>query len=244
MSDPRFELKNLNDPMVDRFCDQMPGGYFVYKAEGNEELIYANREVFNIFGCDNEDEFRELTGYTFRGMVYPEDYREISDSIVRQIDHNRNKYDYVEYRIRRKDGDVIWVNDFGHYVETPEYGGVYYVFISDINKRYLELERKRKMRETVIDTLTRFYHTVWVIDDVTTGHWSLYYADESKAPSDSLRKMLTDAPYPIARIPLVENMVDDVDRERIRRELSIEDILEQFKTKDQFSNSKQRISFQ
>ena len=235
MSDPRFELKNLNDPMVDRFCDQMPGGYFVYKAEGNEELIYANREVFNIFGCDNEEEFRELTGYTFRGMVYPEDYREISDSIVRQIDHNRNKYDYVEYRIRRKDGDVIWVNDFGHYVETPEYGGVYYVFISDINKRYLELERKRKMRETVIDTLTRFYHTVWVIDDVTTGHWSLYYADESKAPSDSLRKMLTDAPYPIARIPLVENMVDDVDRERIRRELSIEDILEQFKTKDQFS---------
>ena len=31
----------------------MPGDFFIYKAEGNEELIYANKAVFEIFGCEN-----------------------------------------------------------------------------------------------------------------------------------------------------------------------------------------------
>ncbi len=48
--------------------------------------------------------------------------------------------DYVEYRIVRKDGTVRWVDDYGHYTETDAYGGIFYVFISDITD-------KRKLRE-------------------------------------------------------------------------------------------------
>ena len=30
----------------------MPGGFFIYKADDSEELLYANETVFQIFGCD------------------------------------------------------------------------------------------------------------------------------------------------------------------------------------------------
>ena len=36
----------------------MPGGFFIYKAEGNEELLYANHAVINIFGCNDLEDFQ------------------------------------------------------------------------------------------------------------------------------------------------------------------------------------------
>ena len=231
------ELKDLNSKYIDEFCDQIPGGYFVYKAEGNEELVYANQAVFEIFGCKNEEEFRALTGYTFRGMVYPDDYDEISESIIRQIRENEKKRDYVEYRIRRRDGTVTWVNDYGHYVDTAEFGGLYYVFISDVSRKRAKHEREIETRETVIKTLTRFYNTVWVIDDVETEHWSLYYAKESDGTvyAQALKESLHSDRYSEAREPLVENMVAPEDRERIREELSLPYIVGKLNEQDQFS---------
>ena len=40
----------------------MPGGFFIYKAGGNEELLYANQATLNIFGYKDLEEFKALTG--------------------------------------------------------------------------------------------------------------------------------------------------------------------------------------
>ena len=70
------------------------------------ELLYVNQSTCDIFGCDTVEELREFTGNTFRGMVHPEDYEQIQDSIDEQIAKptNRRNIDYVVYRIIRKDG--------------------------------------------------------------------------------------------------------------------------------------------
>ena len=243
MLDKHFELNELNSPFVNEFCDRMPGGYFVYKAAGDEQLLYANQAVFDIFGCKDEEEFRDLTGYTFRGMVHPDDYFDISESIVRQIAEDEKKRDYVEYRIRRKDGEVVWVNDYGHYAESEEHGGLYYVFISDINKKHKKRESEKKQRETIIRTLTRFYHTVWVIHDVETEEWSLYYAASSygavyaKRIDSTIRK----GRYTDDREIMLDTMVAPEDRERIKREMSIASFIEHLKNSDQFSTTFLRI---
>ncbi len=117
-------------PVIEALGRHMPGGFFIYKAEQPEELLYANRAVLEIFGCKNLEEFKELTGYTFKGMLHPDDYQAISDSIVDQIARSDENFDYVKYRIIRKDGAVRWVDDYGHFTETEAYGGIYYVFIS------------------------------------------------------------------------------------------------------------------
>ena len=149
MFNGNYDLKGETLEVVEEIGRHMPGGFFIYQAAKPEKLIYANRAVCDIFGCENLDEFKELTGYTFKGMLHPDDYRKISDSITEQIDTNEDNMDYVEYRIIRKDGEIRWVDDFGHFTETKNYGGVYYVFISDITekKKQRELETKRVKEE-------------------------------------------------------------------------------------------------
>ncbi len=132
-------------PVIEQITGGMPGGVFIYHADGDEELIYINDAMLRIFGCDTQEEFRELTGYTFRGIVHPDDIDMVEASIRAQIADSGEGLDYVEYRIIRKDGTVRWVEDYGHVVHTDAYGELFYVFIEDaterINRRMAEIER-------------------------------------------------------------------------------------------------------
>ena len=75
-------------PMLKWVAEQVPGGFFVYSAHEPFDIFYVNSEVLTIYGCKNLDEFRELTGYTFRGMVYPDDFAAIQESIERRISNH------------------------------------------------------------------------------------------------------------------------------------------------------------
>ena len=132
--------------MLKWVAEQVPGGFFVYSAKEPFELFYVNSAVLDIYGCENLDEFKELTGYTFRGMVYPDDFNEIQESIEAQIaDPDNDRLDHVEYRITRKDGTVRWIDDYGHFATFPEHGDAFYVFISDITERRQIQEEKLRM---------------------------------------------------------------------------------------------------
>lgn len=141
-------------PAIEWLAEQMPGGFFIYRADDSTELLYVNRATCDIFGCESLHEFRELTGNTFRGMVHPEDYDKTQTSIDDQIadSSNRSHLDYVIYRIIRKDGSVRWVSDYGHFSMLPGYGEVYYVFIWDITDTKLaaqEKERSEKLEQAL-----------------------------------------------------------------------------------------------
>lgn len=132
-------------PIIEQISEGMPGGFFIYHADGNEELIYINGAMLRIFGCDTEEEFKALTGYTFKGLVHPDDLDAVERNIRSQIAHSGENLDYVEYRIIRKDGSVRWVEDYGHFVRSQAYGDLFYVFIEDVTermeKRLAEMER-------------------------------------------------------------------------------------------------------
>ena len=80
-----FELNEQTMSVVEAIGRRMPGGFFIYKAAETEELIYANEACFNIFGCADINEFRALTGCTFKGMVCAEDYPKVAAAINEQI---------------------------------------------------------------------------------------------------------------------------------------------------------------
>ena len=133
-------------PMLKWVAEQVPGGFFVYSAKEPFDIFYVNSAVLDIFGCENLDEFKELTDYTFRGMVYPDDFEAIQKSIEEQIaDPDNDRLDHVEYRITRKDGKVRWIDDYGHFATFPEHGDAFYVFISDITERRQIQEEKLRM---------------------------------------------------------------------------------------------------
>ena len=126
-----------------------PGGFFVYKATFDETLIHANNEVLKIFGCQNLEEFKALTGFSFKGMVYTEDYPKVAQNIKKQIRASENHLDYVEFRIKRLDGQVRYVEDFGRLISTSE-GDYYIVFISDVTEKY---ERDKLYKDSVTNEL-------------------------------------------------------------------------------------------
>lgn len=154
-----------------RFTDEMPGGFFIYRADGDEELLYANKAVVRIFGCDTIEEFRKHTGNSFRGIVYPEDLERVEKSIWEQIRKSQYDLDYVEYRIRRKDGAIRWIEDYGHYVFSEAMGGVFCVFVGDATE-------KHQQRQAELESISRErLRHLEVIEGLSVDYESIFYTD-------------------------------------------------------------------
>ena len=142
---------NMGKFTINDIMQGIPGGFFIYHAGGNEELIYANDTMLRLFRCDTMEEFQELTGNSFKGIVHPDDLERVESYIAHQISNSLQALDYVEYRIIRKDGEICWVEDFGHLVHDETEGDIFYVFISDITERVQRLDRERTSHQEMID---------------------------------------------------------------------------------------------
>lgn len=170
------QLKNL--------MDWMPGGFFIYRADEGEELLYANEATLRIFGCDTVGQLRELTGNSFRGIVHPEDLEAVEESIQEQVTESRYDLDYVEYRIIRRDGQVRWVDDYGHFIRS-EAGDVFCVFLSDTTeKRLAQLQRERNLQSRMeayhqeLEGMSEEYlRRLEVIEGLSLDYESIFYVD-------------------------------------------------------------------
>lgn len=121
-----------------RFMDQMPGGFLVCYAADDEEIIYANRGALRICQCDTLKELRKLARNSFRTLVFSEDLDTAEETIRRQIAANQYDFDYMVYRIRRKDGSLCWVEGYGHFIRGESIGDIFYVFWGDSSGRRKE----------------------------------------------------------------------------------------------------------
>ena len=235
MVEKDFELNEQTLSLIESIGKFMPGGFFIYKREHAGRLLYANPKVFDIYGCQNEEEFREWTGYTFERMVHPDDRKETFDNIVRQIEADEDKFECVEYRIIRRDGKVRWLENHGHYIDTRVFGGIYVVLVSDITDRRMKMEIDTATKDAVLSTLTNTYNTVWLINDVQTESCSLYHSDEDASHKKAIRNALGHNKYTDTKTEYVNTMVAEEDRERMQEEISLPHILKMFETKYKFS---------
>ena len=164
--------------VIEPFGEHMLGGLFIYKADQSEELMYANKAVCNIFGCENLEDFKKYSGFTFRGMIHPDDYSGVSDSIKKQIKEDHSEQDFVEFRIIRKDGKIRWVNYYGQHIEAENDNGYYLVFFTDNTDMHQQAEQDKAVRSAVIEALTKGYDSVWLINDIETQQFELYRIDQ------------------------------------------------------------------
>lgn len=107
-------------------------GFFIYNANGDEKILFANQNVLDIYGCDTMEEFRNLVGNSFKGMVHPDDLERVEREISEQIHGSEKNIDYVEYRIVRRDGEIRWITDCGHLNNVNGDDDIFYVFIYDV----------------------------------------------------------------------------------------------------------------
>lgn len=154
-----------------QIMNMMPGGFFIYRAEGAEELLYANTALLRLFNCETMEELREHTGNSFRGIVHPDDLEAVEKSIWTQIDNSQYDLDYVEYRIIQKGGEVRWVEDYGHFVRNEILGDVFCVFVGDATEKY---QRRQKQLESI--SRERLRH-LEVIEGLSIDYTSIFYVD-------------------------------------------------------------------
>ncbi|MCI8374459.1 MAG: response regulator [Lachnospiraceae bacterium] len=146
------------------FMDEMPGGFFIYHADGNEEILYANKAMVRLYNCSSLAEFRELTGNSFRGLVHPEDLEAVEASIWEQISESKYDLDYVEYRIIQKGGEIRWVEDYGHFLRSESAGDLFYVFIGDATEKRAQQNEEQLRRLEVIEGLSSNYESILYVD--------------------------------------------------------------------------------
>ena len=178
MGNSNYKANNIGKFTINDIMQGIPGGFFIYRADENEELIYVNDAMLRLFRCDTIEEFKELTGNSFKGIVHPDDLEQVETYIAHQIEGDFQEHDYVEYRIIRKDGEVCWVEDFGHLVHDETEGDVFYVFISDITERIQKLNRERTSHQEMIDAASireRQYMTA-----ITSDAIAIYEVNLSK----------------------------------------------------------------
>lgn len=170
---------------VGRVPRGLPGGFFIYEADKDEKILFADTNVIELFGCTTYEEFIEYVGGTFKGMVHPDDLYKIENQIQAQTIFSEKRHDYVRYRILTKKGDTRYLEDFGHLLHWDNGKSFFYVFIVDVDQNeylnitrnsYAEAEVLASNRET--DPLTGllnmsfFYHKVQTLL-TSTEMWSI-----------------------------------------------------------------------
>ena len=220
---------------VEKLTKRMPGGFFIYRAYGDEEILYANDFLIEIFGCKNLNEFKELTGYTFKGMVHPDDWEKVESSIAHQIAVDERNIDYVEYRITRKDGKIIWLDDYGRLVHTKSYGDVFYVFVRDITVQH-EAREENSRREKVIAGLSIGFTSIYLLN-LDTGTMRPYKlrTEYFKEIVDDLHLDRKNAPFDVIIAEYAKRHVVKKDQEFYLKETSCERILQRIQSDDTYT---------
>lgn len=218
-------------PIIEQITTGMPGGFFIYHADDDEELIYANKALIEIFGCKDLEEFKQHTGFTFKGMVHPEDREGTLQSIRSQIFYNKDNLDYVEYRIIRKNGDIRWMADYGHFVTTKHFGDIFYVFLEDVTlKHYKQIdeENAKRLLEDKLKAMKLLEHettSLKIVHEILkSGMWTMEFNAlgelESVLWSNDFRSMLgykDEKDFP-NRLEAWTDLINPEDREDVLRD--------------------------
>ncbi len=168
-SDGRGDDSSVELPQ--EFLDKFPGGMFRYKAESAGVIDRASSGLVRLFGCSDAEQFRALTGNTFKGIVHPDDWEWVSASISEQMEHGDS--DYVRYRIIRADGEVRWVDDWGHLVEDASGARWFYATLMDATERVREKEELRRANER-LEIITALSNDVLFDIECGTGAAHVY----------------------------------------------------------------------
>ena len=193
-------------PVIARICETIPGGFFVYHAYGDQELIGFNSQMLRIYGCSTDEEFRQLTGNSFRGLVHPDEYEAVEQDIRNQIVHSNEGMDHVQYHFLRKDGTMGMIDDYGHFVHSEVFGDVYYVFVQDISER-VEYQLYERLRDN--------YFGLYFVDldtgqakIIRSGHQDLTGPLGTERPYAELIQSIARASHGEVQLPAQVDTID------------------------------------
>ena len=122
------------DSQIELMLSHLPGGMMVCLPDDRFSTLWISEGLYRLLGYPDAGAYAAATGNCCAGFILPEDMGRMLEQ-VRAAFVKGATY-YTEYRVRRADGNVAWVADFGK--KTPGLNGeeaVINCFLTDISSR-------------------------------------------------------------------------------------------------------------
>lgn len=164
---PFSDDQNLAAIQIKQMIDEMPGGFFVYRADQDKKILYANKAMYQLLNCSTKEEFQELTHNSFRGIVYSGDWEDVEKTIAEQTDNHPNNLNDIKYRIVQKGGNIRWIDDYRYFVRSKNKEDIFYVFAGEKTQYREEMEKmnQKQLRHLeIIEGLSIDYESIFYVD--------------------------------------------------------------------------------
>ena len=135
--------------LIELMLSMLPGGIMGGYLEKGFPLYIINDTMLSYLGYTYE-ELVEETGEEMQKIIAPEDWDRVEKTIYESLEKT-GEYD-VQYRVIRKDGTRLWVDDKGHEIVTEDGRRAMVSVMLDVNENIRLQERLRK--EAMEDPLT------------------------------------------------------------------------------------------
>ena len=107
-------------------ANNIPGTVYLSKFDALSTKIFLNDEILNLTGY-SKAEFIE-DNLSFLSLIHPDDKDEVLDNQMDNLQNGRPMHNV--YRIRKKTGEYIWVEEFGDVIKKDDeiefVGGIYF----------------------------------------------------------------------------------------------------------------------
>ena len=211
-------IKN-NRKAIEAISENMPGGFLQFRMDEDLSIIYANSKVREIFACPDTKDFMQMTGGTFSGMVYPDDWDRVKNHLI-----ETEQDSYVEFRIRRKDGVLRWLVAYGKVSQSEQMGPICQIFLSDGTERFRQRE--------VAQGLSKGYNSVYLCNIKNGNVWPYITKNDVAI---SMREVVSAMQkYNEILIQFAMRYVVAEDREYFLQLSAIDHVLEELKNQEMY----------
>jgi PAS domain S-box-containing protein len=100
---------NENEAKFKLLADNIPGTVYLSKYDANWTKIYLNDEIETLTGYEKEDFINNMINYS--DLIHPDDFEKAVEESHIQL--KMKEPFHLNYRIIKKTGEIIWVEEFG-----------------------------------------------------------------------------------------------------------------------------------
>lgn len=147
-------VKQSEREILDVLLKAVPGGLLAAYAEDDFPVCFVNERYLDLLGYESYEEYvTDVDGLAINS-IHPED-RDKVVNLINSSCQEDNQYG-IEYRIRTKYGDYIYVHDEGKKVTSIEGNDILVSILIDITEHVKE--QKILAKESASDELTQIFN--------------------------------------------------------------------------------------
>ncbi len=132
----RYIAVNKTTPASLCSYDQLPGCVLIYRYGERREILYANNSACRLFGCFSEEDLSYLAKQDYRNLINDEDTYSLNEVLRITEELELGEEFHIHYRVRKKNGERILIDDHGRLTFVPELRKIVISFLEESEINY------------------------------------------------------------------------------------------------------------